>query len=166
MMPLSVEKGSRASSQSKEVRMVQTGSPMGIEALESFIAGLTERGTVPALSVSVVKDDRLVWSKGFGVADLATASPATPRTSYLWFSMTKIVTATAVARLAEGGKLDLDVPADEYFRGFKVVSQSTPVTVRHLLNHSSGLANPLPIRWVKPAGALGFDRGAFVERLL
>jgi CubicO group peptidase (beta-lactamase class C family) len=166
MMPFSVEKGSRVSSQSKEVRMVQTGSPMGIEALESFIAGLTERGAVPALSVSVVKGDRLVWSKGFGVADLATASPATPWTSYLWFSMTKIVTATAVVRLAEGGKLDLDAPADEYFRGFKVVSQPTPVTVRHLLNHSSGLANPLPIRWVKPAAALGFDCGAFVERLL
>jgi len=166
MMPLSVAKGSRAYSRSKEGRMAQTGSPMGIEALESFIAGLTERGAVPALSVSVVKGDRLVWAKGFGVADLASGSPATPQTSYLWFSMTKIVTATVVVRLAEGGKLDLDAPADEYFRGFKVVSQPTPVTVRHLLNHSSGLANPLPIRWVRPAGAPGFDRGAFVGRLL
>ncbi len=55
-----------------------------------------------------MKGDLLVWAKGFGVADLATGSPATPRTSYLWFSMTKIVTATAVMRLAEGGKLDLD----------------------------------------------------------
>jgi len=80
--------------------------------------------------------------------------------------MTKIVTATAVARLAEGGRLDLDAPADEYFRGFKVVSQPAPVTVRHLLNHSSGLANPLPIRWVRPAGAPDFDHDAFVERQL
>src|SRR5215213_4591249 len=166
MMPLSVAKGSRASSRSKEGRMAQTGSPMGIEALESFIAGLIESGISPALSVSVVKGDRLVWAKGFGLADLATASLASPCTSYLWFSMTKIVTATAVVRLAEGGKLDLDAPADEYFRGFKVVSQPTPVTVRHLLNHSSGLANPLPIRWVRPAGASGFDCGAFVGRLL
>ncbi len=73
--------------------------------------GLVESGALPALSVSVVKGDRLVWAKGFGFADLAAASPATPRTSYLWFSMTKIVTATAVVRLAEGGKLDLDAPA-------------------------------------------------------
>jgi CubicO group peptidase (beta-lactamase class C family) len=105
---------------------------------------------VPALSVSVVKGDRLVWAKGFGVADLATGSPATLRTSYLWFSMAKIVTATAVMRLAEGGKLDLDAPADEYFRGFKVGSQPTPVTLSHLLSHSSGLANPLPIRTSLP----------------
>ena len=40
--------------------------------------------------------------------------------------MTKMVTVTAVMRLAEGGKLDLDAPADEYFRGLKVVSQPTP----------------------------------------
>ena len=80
--------------------------------------------------------------------------------------MTKIVTATAVMRLAEGGNLDLDAPADEYFRGFKVVSQPTPVTVRHLLNHSSGLANPLPIRWVRPADAAASDHSTFVGRLL
>jgi CubicO group peptidase (beta-lactamase class C family) len=80
--------------------------------------------------------------------------------------MTKIVTATAVMKLVEGGNLDLDALADEYFRGFKVVSQPTPVTVRHLLNHSSGLANPLPIRWVRPADAPDPDRGAFVRRLL
>ena len=146
--------------------MAQAESPRAVEALESYISGLIESGTLPALSVSVVKGDRLVWARGFGVADLATASPASSRTSYLWFSMTKIVTATAIVRLAEGGKLDLDAPADEYFHGFKVVSQPTPVTVRHLLNHSSGLANPLPIRWVRPADDADFDRSAFVERLL
>ncbi len=110
-MPLSTEKGRGACSRSKGVGMTQAGSPRDIEALETFILGLVESGALPALSVSVVKGDRLVWTKGFGFADLAAASPATPRTSYLWFSMTKIVTATAVVRLAEGGKLDLDAPA-------------------------------------------------------
>ena len=124
---------------------------MDTEALEAFIEERARTEGVPGLSVAVVKGDRVVWEQGFGFADLATSTPATPSTSYLWFSMTKIVTATAVLRLAEGGNLDLDAPADEYFRGFKVVSQPVPVTVRHLLNHSSGLANPLPIRWVRPA---------------
>jgi len=146
--------------------MAQTGSRMSIEALEAFLLRLTETGGVPGLSVSVVKGDRVVWERGFGFADLATASPATPATSYLWFSMTKIVTATAALKLAEDGNLDLDAPADEYFRGLKVVSQPTPVTVRHLLSHSSGLANPLPIRWVRPADAPAPDRGAFMSRLL
>jgi CubicO group peptidase (beta-lactamase class C family) len=146
--------------------MVQSGSPRGTEALEALLLNRTETDAVPGLSVSVAKDDRLVWARGFGFADVATAIPATPKTSYLWFSMTKIVTATAVMRLAEGGHLDLDAPADEYFRAFKVVSQPAPVTVRHLLSHSSGLANPLPIRWVRPADAPPSVHGAFVGRLL
>jgi CubicO group peptidase (beta-lactamase class C family) len=146
--------------------MAQTRTPMSIEALEAFIHERTEADNVPGLSVAVVKRDRVVWKRGFGLADLATSTPATPATSYLWFSMTKIVTATAVLRLAEGGNLDLDASADEYFRGFKIVSQPVPVTIRHLLSHSSGLANPLPIRWVRPAGIPTSDHGAFVGRLL
>jgi len=69
-------------------------------------------------------------------------------------------------RLAEDGAIDLDAPADEYYRGFKVVSQPTPVSVRHLLSHSSGLANPVPIRWVYPASGPVPGQRAFVERLL
>ncbi len=85
--------------------MAQAGSPMSIEAMEAFLSGRTGAGAVPGLAIAVVKGDSLLYAKGFGVADLAAGSPATPRTSYLWFSMTKIVTATAVVRLAEGGKL-------------------------------------------------------------
>src|SRR5215216_3302253 len=166
MMPLSVERGSGASSRSMEVRMAQTGSPMGLEALEAFLLSRTETGAVPALSVSVVKGDRLVWVKGFGFADLATGRPATPQTSYLWFSMTKIVTATAVLRLAESANLDLDAPVTNYFPDFSIVSQPVQVTMRHLLSHSSGLANPLPIRWVRSAGTPAPDRRTFVNRLL
>ena len=150
----------------KEAHVAQAGNSTSAEMLEDLIQEKIETNGVPGLSVAVVKGDRVVWERGFGFADFATSAPATPSTSYLWFSMTKIVTATAIVRLAEGDKLDLDAPADEYFRGLKVVSQPTPVTVRHLLNHSSGLANPLPIRWVRPAGTPASDHRAFVGRLL
>jgi CubicO group peptidase (beta-lactamase class C family) len=146
--------------------MGRTGNPMSVEALEAFVQEKTETNNVPGLSVAVVKSDRVVWARGFGFADLATSTPATPATSYLWFSMTKIATATAVLKLAEGGNLDLDAPVTDYFAGFSIVSQPRQVTVRHLLSHSSGLANPLPIRWVRPAGAPAPDRRAFVDRLL
>ena len=92
MMLLSAEKGLGASSRSKGVRIAQ----VSIETMEALLLNRTETDAVPGLSVSVVKADRLVWARGFGFADLATANPATPQTSYLWFSMTKIVTATAV----------------------------------------------------------------------
>ena len=146
--------------------MATAGDSSSAETLEGLIRGKMETAGVPGLSVVVVKGERVVWRRGFGFADLATSRPATPQTSYLWFSMTKIVTATAAMRLVERGDLDLDAPADEYFRDFKVVSQPTPVTVRHLLSHSSGLANPLPIRWVRPADTTASDHSTFVGRLL
>jgi CubicO group peptidase (beta-lactamase class C family) len=142
------------------------GYPADTETFAAFVEEKIRTEGVPGLSVAVVKGDRIVWARGFGLADLATSTPATPETSYLWFSMTKIATATAVVRLAEAGGLELDAPADEYYRGFKVVSQPTPVSIRHLLSHSSGLANPIPIRWVYPASGPVPDRRAFVERLL
>ena len=142
------------------------GYPASVGRLAAICEEKIYAEGVPGLSVAVVKGERLVWASGFGVADLATSTRVTPQTSFLWFSMTKIATATAVMRLAEEGAIDLDAPADEYYRGFKVVSQPTPVSVRHLLNHSSGLANPVPIRWVYPASGPVPDQRAFVERLL
>jgi CubicO group peptidase (beta-lactamase class C family) len=142
------------------------GHSAGVDAIAAFCEEKIRMEGVPGLAIAVVKGDRLVWARGFGIADLATSTRATSQTSYLWFSMTKIATATAVVRLAEEGAIDLDAPADEYYRGFKVVSQPTPVSVRHLLSHSSGLANPVPIRWVYPASGLVPGRRAFVERLL
>jgi CubicO group peptidase (beta-lactamase class C family) len=140
--------------------------PAEVEPFAAFVEEKMRASGVPGLSIAVVKGDRVAWVRGFGLADLITSTRPTPRTSYLWFSMTKIATATAVMRLAGEGKLDLDAPADEYYRGFKVVSQPIPVTVRHLLSHGSGLANPVPIRWVYPASGPVPDRRAFVERVL
>ena len=119
------------------------GYPTNVEALETFLEEKIQKSTIPGLSVAVVRSDGLVWARGFGFADLASLAPATPATLYLWFSMTKIVTATAALRLAERGNLDLDAPVIEYFADFSAVSQPGPLTVRHLLSHSSGLAPTL-----------------------
>jgi CubicO group peptidase (beta-lactamase class C family) len=139
---------------------------MNADALEAFPQEKIGTNTVPGLSVSVVKGNRIVWERGFGFADLAASAPAMPRTIYLWFSMTKIATATAVVKLHEDSKLELDAPVTDYFAGFSIVSQPRQVTVRHLLSHTSRLANPLPIRWVRSAGTPAPDRHAFVDRLL
>src|SRR5215213_3914573 len=146
--------------------MAQRRNPPSASALGGFIQEKTETNNIPGLSVAVVKGSHVVWERGFGFADLAASTPAAPTTSYLWFSMTKIATATAVLKLAEDGELDLDAPVTGYFAGFAIVSQPVQVTVRHLLSHSSGLANPVPIRWVRSAGTPAPDQRAFVERVL
>jgi CubicO group peptidase (beta-lactamase class C family) len=66
--------------------------------------------------------------------------------------MTKIATATAVVRLHAAGVLNLDAPVDRYLAEYPAASGRRP-TVRQLLNHTAGLANPLPIRWVRPESA-------------
>jgi CubicO group peptidase (beta-lactamase class C family) len=90
----------------------------------------------------------------------------TPDTSCNWFSMTKLVTATAVVQLADRGRLDLDAPVADVYTPFSVLrpgDRARRVTVRHLLSHSGGVANPMPLRWVHLASELGPERAAFVE---
>ncbi|HET7480487.1 MAG TPA: serine hydrolase domain-containing protein [Rubrobacteraceae bacterium] len=127
------------------------------------------RGRVPGLSVAVVHPKGVVWKKGFGIADLGSGSPAAPETIYPWFSMTKIVTATAVAQLADRGLLSLEDPVSLHYPPFaelRPTHHAERVTIRHLLNHSAGLANPLPITWVHPADRPAPDQRAFVRGVL
>jgi CubicO group peptidase (beta-lactamase class C family) len=116
---------------------------------------------VPGLSAALVTGDGVVWSGAAGLRDLAADTPAGPDTVYLWFSMTKMVTATVVMQLAERGALRLDDPV----RGFVPEFPAGP-TVRHLLSHSSGLGNPIPVRWVRPADSPRPDPHEFTARLL
>ena len=107
-------------------------------------------GRIPGLSLVVVDSQRSLYAGGFGTADLATGAPATPATVYLWFSMTKIVTATAAMTLVEDGRLELDAPVADYVDCLRAPRASQP-TVGQLLTHTAGLSNPLPLRWVHPA---------------
>ncbi len=102
-----------------------------------------------------------------GVADIDSGARTAPDTVHLWFSMTKIVTATAVMQLAERGALDLDDPVQSFVPGFPQPRSGWPeVRVRHLLSHSGGLANPIPVRWVHLAGSEGRDPHDFALELL
>src|SRR5205085_12024955 len=69
---------------------------------------LSARQRPPGLSVAVLAE-RTARSEGFGFADIETRQPVSPETVYLWFSMTKLVTATAIVQLAERGALELDL---------------------------------------------------------
>ena len=80
--------------------------------------------------------------------------------------MTKLVTATAVLQLMDRDKLDLDSPVASLVPEFPTRDGGSRVTIRHLLSHSSGLANPIPIGWVRVADAPGEDLHVFTARLL
>ncbi len=80
--------------------------------------------------------------------------------------MTKIVTATAIVQLAERGGLGLDDPVGGYVADFPSDDRGRRVTIRHLLSHSAGLANPIPVGWVRPATAAATDLHEFTGRQL
>jgi CubicO group peptidase (beta-lactamase class C family) len=125
------------------------------------------RRRVPGVAAVVIRDGQVVEAAGAGVADLASGAAMSADTVQLWFSMTKIVTATAVMQLAEGGSLGLDDPVRDFVPSFPEPRPGWPeVRVRHLLSHASGLGNPIPVRWVHPEGKPGRDPREFTGELL
>ena len=104
---------------------------------------------IPGMSVAIATPDRLLYVGAVGYADLASRRPASIQDQYPWFSMTKIATATTAMRLHAIGSLDLDAPIGEYLSGYRPHAVHGHPTMRQLLNHTAGLGNPLPIRWVR-----------------
>jgi CubicO group peptidase (beta-lactamase class C family) len=133
--------------------------------LDRLAEDAVRRHNLPGVAVAVVRAGQVVASASAGFADLATRTPMSAGSACNWFSMTKIATATAAMVLAEGGAIDLDAPVARYL-GETWPSRFAGVRVRHLLNHSSGLRNPLPIRWVHRAADPGPGSPAFLARLL
>jgi CubicO group peptidase (beta-lactamase class C family) len=134
--------------------------------VRDVVNAVMRRSHIPGLSLAMTSHDQLLCADAFGYASLSTRLPATPRTSYLWFSMSKIVTATAALRLADEGRLDLDTPITTYVPGYPNSHMSARPRVRQLLNHTAGVANPLPLRWVRPAGDAAPDPQEFLTQLL
>jgi len=97
---------------------------------------------IPGVSVGLVADQELVWSRGFGYADVVRKAPATPETIYGICSISKLFTAIAVMQQRDAGKLELDDPVRRYLPYFtlKPTSPDDPeTTIRDLLTHSGGV---------------------------
>lgn len=97
---------------------------------------LADPGAV-GLSVAVGRDGKVVLAKGYGMADVELSVPVNPESIFRIGSVTKQFTAAAVMRLVEAGKISLDATVQTYVPDFPV--KEWPVTVRHLLNHTSGI---------------------------
>src|SRR5918995_1159862 len=97
---------------------------------------------VPGLAVAVVKDDRIVFAKGYGVRELNKPTPVDERTLFAIGSSSKAFTAASIAMLVDQAKLKWDDPATKYLPGFQLFDpySTREVTVSDLLSHRSGLA--------------------------
>ncbi len=91
----------------------------------------------PGCALSVIKDGKIIYERGYGMADLDHNVPITPATVFHVASMSKQFTAASILMLAQQGKLSLDDPARKYIP--ELPDFGTPVTIRQLMHHTSGL---------------------------
>lgn len=111
--------------------------------LDAFIEKGMQDWKLPGLSIVVVKDDKVVYLKGFGIKTLGDNSAVDADTQFGIMSTTKAMTALAIAMLVDEGKIQWDDPATKYLPWFQMPTPylTEQVTVRDLLRHNAGLGN-------------------------
>ncbi|MFO7587658.1 MAG: serine hydrolase [Gemmatimonadota bacterium] len=109
--------------------------------LDRLVTEVMRSFEVPGLALAIVKDGEVVVSKGYGVRDLGRPEPVDGHTLFGIASNTKAFTATALALLAEEGRIEWDAPVIRYLPWFRMSDPfvTAEITVRDLLVHRSGL---------------------------
>ncbi len=112
----------------------QSSDSARIARLETLLESLRQELKIPAYSAAIVKDQKVIWAKGFGYADVENKIPATEHTAYHLASLTKTFASTILMQLVQEGKVKLDDPVSKY--GITLESNGV-ITVRHLFSHTS-----------------------------
>lgn len=110
-------------------------------AFDKYVAKAAADWRVPALAIAVVKDDSVVFAKGYGVLQKGTSQPANEHTRFAIGSTTKAMTSASLAMLVDEGKLKLDDPVTKYIPELQLYDPwaTRELTIRDLLTHRSGL---------------------------
>ena len=122
-------------------RIASAQSPADVRALlDSVVPAAMAAERIPGAVVSVVSGGRVIFAKGYGLADRDARRPMTDSTIVRIGSISKVMTAVAVAQLADRGRIHLDSGITRYLRDLRIRSRyRTPTTVRHLLTHTAAL---------------------------
>lgn len=118
------------------------GVAEAIILLERWIGAQQAYNQIPGISVAVVHDQEVLWSAGFGYADVASLRPATPATMYSICSISKLFTSVSAMQLRDEGKFRLDDEVRGLLPWFTLPNPDPggpPVTVEGLMTHSAGI---------------------------
>jgi len=125
----------------KQKQTVEELAP-ALAVIDTWLEAQRDYDMLPGISAAIVQDQVIIWSKGYGMADLDTKYPATDETIYSICSISKLFTSVAIMKLRDAGKLQLEDRVADLLPWFDLKQQwedSGPITVRSLLTHSSGL---------------------------
>ncbi|WP_233882738.1 cyclic peptide export ABC transporter [Brevibacillus laterosporus] len=116
-------------------------SPQSLEQIESFITKQMNTAEIPGLQVIIVENDKTIYQKGFGYADILSNTPVTNETLFELGSNSKAFTGLAVLELADKGLLDLNDPVTKYlpWLNLSYKGKIQPITIRQFLYHTSGV---------------------------
>ncbi len=114
--------------------LAQRSDAERLARLETLLENLRQELKIPAYSAAIVKDQKVLWARGFGYADVENKILATEHTPYHLASLTKTFASTILMQLVQDGKIKLDDPVSKY--GITLPSDGV-ITVRHLFSHTS-----------------------------
>jgi CubicO group peptidase (beta-lactamase class C family) len=122
-----------------------------VESLDRIIKEFINNEAVPGLSVGVVYNREIIYTKGFGVKNVDTLEPVESRSIYHMASVSKTFVATGIMQLVEKGKINLDSCLIEYLPYFQLKDERYKrITIRQLLSHVSGMPDAEDYEWDKP----------------
>ncbi|OGD18446.1 MAG: hypothetical protein A2Y69_03645, partial [Candidatus Aminicenantes bacterium RBG_13_59_9] len=119
------------------------------KGLDAYILKAMKDWELPGLAVAVVKDDKVLLAKGYGLREVGNTDPVDENTLFAIGSNTKAFTATALALLVQDKKLSWDDPVTNYLKGFQLYDPyvTREIMVRDLLSHRSGLGRRGDALW-------------------
>ena len=141
-----------------------TGNRRAPQHVESYLNALTTASKTPGIQYLVVTSTGVQFEHASGWADIRNRLHVDTATTMMAYSMSKTITAVAALQLVEAGRVALDDPVEQYAGSLPYGSS---VTVRQVISHTSGIPNPIPLRWVHPAERhRSFDENAALADVL
>lgn len=121
--------------------------------IETLVQKTMSEVGIPGLALGIVIDNKIAYTKGFGIERIGSDKPVTPHTVFAAGSIGKTAVATGIMQLVEAGKIDLNKPVTDYLPYFKLADgRASDITVYQLISHRSGLPEvtdwfPLPVEY-------------------
>jgi CubicO group peptidase (beta-lactamase class C family) len=139
-----------------QIEAPQVPNRQGLDGLT--LQEVMQKFHTPGLSIAVIKDFKIEWAKGYGVADVKTGRPVEINTLFQAASISKPVTAMATLRLVQEGRFSLDDDVNKLLKSWQIPStdltREQPVTLRSLMSHTSGADDGFGFPGYAPGAAL------------